>query len=237
MASAEQFDGYFLHIAQQTRGIEPLLETFFSFLRRKTDFFTGGGDGAAERAVLSVLRREQAIADRELAKKKEKQEAESREREKAERKRRAAAEKAAAARGPPSLPAPSLTVEELDDEGNPLGAASAASGNASAAAAAAAAEVPGEAATAAVTAAAAPGSETAAEGGDAKGEDGEEESKGQGTRMRWRSPPPAEKPPVPALPPSCSPSQQRGSHRHLRVDADAVGGDRERAGARGNAIS
>jgi len=141
MASAEQFDGYFLHIAQQTRGIEPLLETFFSFLRRKTDFFSGGGDGAAERAVLNVLRREQAIADRESAKKKERQDKERREREKAARKKREAAEKAAAAEAPPA-PAPSLTVEELDDEGKPVGKPSTAAASGAAESVATAAEAP-----------------------------------------------------------------------------------------------
>jgi CS domain/N-terminal conserved domain of Nudc. len=37
----ERFDGLYLNVAQTTRGIEPLLDTVFSFLRRKTDFFAG----------------------------------------------------------------------------------------------------------------------------------------------------------------------------------------------------
>ena len=37
----DRFDGLFLNVAQQARGIEPLLDTVFSFLRRKTDFFSG----------------------------------------------------------------------------------------------------------------------------------------------------------------------------------------------------
>jgi CS domain/N-terminal conserved domain of Nudc. len=36
-----RFDGLYLTVAQQAKGIEPLLDTMFSFLRRKTDFFAG----------------------------------------------------------------------------------------------------------------------------------------------------------------------------------------------------
>ena len=37
----DRFDGLYLQVAQTTRGIEPLLDSVFSFLRRKTDFFAG----------------------------------------------------------------------------------------------------------------------------------------------------------------------------------------------------
>jgi len=37
----ERFDGLYLNVAQTARGIEPLLDSVFSFLRRKTDFFSG----------------------------------------------------------------------------------------------------------------------------------------------------------------------------------------------------
>ena len=37
----ERFDGLFMNVANQAKGIEPLLDNLFSFLRRKTDFFVG----------------------------------------------------------------------------------------------------------------------------------------------------------------------------------------------------
>lgn len=47
----DRFDGLYLNIANQAQGIEPLLDTVFSFLRRKSDFFAGppnaSGGGAA----------------------------------------------------------------------------------------------------------------------------------------------------------------------------------------------
>jgi len=58
----ERFDGLYLNVAQTTRGIEPLLDTVFSFLRRKTDFFNGppgaeDGTAAAIAKVNDVLRK------------------------------------------------------------------------------------------------------------------------------------------------------------------------------------
>jgi len=49
----DRFDGLYLNVAQQTRGIEPLLDTVFSFLRRKTDFFEGP-DGDSAQALQKV---------------------------------------------------------------------------------------------------------------------------------------------------------------------------------------
>ena len=73
-ADEERFDGMLLAIAQQhTEGIEQLLHTFFGFLRRKTDFFTGGQSGAAEEIMLKKFREEQNIARNDLKKKQEEQ--------------------------------------------------------------------------------------------------------------------------------------------------------------------
>ena len=53
----ERFDGLYMNVADTTRGIDPLLDSVFSFLRRKTDFFAGPpgcGENGAEIAVEKV---------------------------------------------------------------------------------------------------------------------------------------------------------------------------------------
>mmetsp|Transcript_155576 Transcript_155576/g.270689 ORF Transcript_155576/g.270689 Transcript_155576/m.270689 type:complete len:338 (-) Transcript_155576:128-1141(-) len=57
-ADAEKFDGILLNIAQQSGSIESILDTFFGFLQRKTDFFTGAQDeNAAEQLVLKYYKK------------------------------------------------------------------------------------------------------------------------------------------------------------------------------------
>ncbi|KNC55976.1 nuclear movement protein [Thecamonas trahens ATCC 50062] len=52
----ERFDGLLLGIAQQQQGIDGLLATFFGFLGRKTDFFTGAGAPHARKVVLKSFK-------------------------------------------------------------------------------------------------------------------------------------------------------------------------------------
>ncbi|CAB4019505.1 Nuclear migration nudC [Paramuricea clavata] len=54
---AERFDAMFLAIAQQCEGgIDELLDVFFGFLGRKTDFFTGASKGESEMIIMDKFR-------------------------------------------------------------------------------------------------------------------------------------------------------------------------------------
>nr|CAG4641910.1 EOG090X0AH4 [Eurycercus lamellatus] len=106
----DSFDGILLSVAQQHEGgVHELLDTFFSFLCRKTDFYTGAGINAAEKLVLEKFNKYRGKADEELAKKKA--EMEERERKVKERKEREKQEAEAAA----SLEKPKI-VEITDEE-------------------------------------------------------------------------------------------------------------------------
>eukprot|EP00621_Florenciella_sp_RCC1693_P004936 CAMPEP_0182532548 /NCGR_PEP_ID=MMETSP1323-20130603/11899_1 /TAXON_ID=236787 /ORGANISM="Florenciella parvula, Strain RCC1693" /LENGTH=135 /DNA_ID=CAMNT_0024742309 /DNA_START=62 /DNA_END=466 /DNA_ORIENTATION=+ len=87
----ERFDQMLLAVAQQTQGIEPLLDTVFSFLRRKTDFFTGASEEVVTETVMKIVRKHAELADRTNSEKKKTRDAEEKRAKKA---RAAVAEKA-----------------------------------------------------------------------------------------------------------------------------------------------
>ncbi len=108
----DRFDGLYLNVANQTQGIEPLLDTVFSFLRRKSDFFAGppgssnakddAGTEAAIAKVNEVLKKHADIYLRdkrrkdeielEKKKKKEKETQQRRNEEEASKKKKAGQE-------------------------------------------------------------------------------------------------------------------------------------------------
>lgn len=62
----ERFDGLYLNVAQTTRGIEPMLDSVFSFLRRKTDFFAGPPGSHPDEGSARAVAKVQEVLDKHV---------------------------------------------------------------------------------------------------------------------------------------------------------------------------
>lgn len=106
----ERFDGMYISMAQQLGGIDPLLDSFFGFLRRKTDFLSGAASTtAAQDTVLKSFAKNKDRYDEEAKEKAAKEKKRKAEEEK--RKQRIAEDKAKAQKVDDDN-----RIEELTDE-------------------------------------------------------------------------------------------------------------------------
>jgi len=60
----QQYDNLLLSFAQQCGNVDEILDNFFGFMLRKTDFFTGADDSTARTKVLSSLAKFEKLAER-----------------------------------------------------------------------------------------------------------------------------------------------------------------------------
>ncbi|CAD5122571.1 DgyrCDS10985 [Dimorphilus gyrociliatus] len=84
----EKFDGMLLTMAQQCDGgIHEVFDYIFSFLARKTDYYTGGKEGEAQRILLEKFKKHQKGALQRVAQEKEEREEQERRRKERLRKK------------------------------------------------------------------------------------------------------------------------------------------------------
>lgn len=89
MSTAEKFDGMLMAMAQQCEGgIHELLDHFFGFLARKTDFFSGDGSAQGKKIILAKYEEHMGTVKKRLEKEKaEKAEEEKRRQERLAKKK------------------------------------------------------------------------------------------------------------------------------------------------------
>lgn len=129
MMEEGRFDPLLLNIAQQCQGIDDLLEVFLSFLRRKTDFYTGATADKVEDTVRYAVQKQMALADRTKQEQRHVREAEEKRRqerlraaklkeaEEQEARKKKAATAAAAAAAPSSSSSSAAAVVEVGSDG------------------------------------------------------------------------------------------------------------------------
>merc|ERR1712159_332653 len=86
-----EFDGFLMNIAERQRGIDPMLDVVFGFLRRRTDFFKGATSDTARKTVMDSFEKHLSLAEQAAAK--EKKEAEKKKKKAAEKPKEKAAPK------------------------------------------------------------------------------------------------------------------------------------------------
>ena len=105
----ERFDGLFMSAIQQAQGIENFYDAMFSFMRRKTDFFSN--ETSSFQTVANNFEKHKKLYSEDS-----KRQALIKQKQDEERAKRAAAEAAKAPKSKPADISEGATVEEIDDE-------------------------------------------------------------------------------------------------------------------------
>eukprot|EP00929_Paragymnodinium_shiwhaense_P117425 TRINITY_DN8799_c0_g1_i1.p1 TRINITY_DN8799_c0_g1~~TRINITY_DN8799_c0_g1_i1.p1 ORF type:complete len:340 (-),score=180.82 TRINITY_DN8799_c0_g1_i1:370-1389(-) len=114
----ERFDGILMNIAQQSGSIDGILDSFFGFLQRKTDFFTGAQDEAtAEAMVMKYYKKHWKVGQKRRAENAERNRLADEERKKkAEEKKKKDQEEYEKQQAEKAKAAASSKIEEITEE-------------------------------------------------------------------------------------------------------------------------